>query len=123
MKISRWSDYEKYIVMVDGGKNRKSAQGVNMGYEAFLEFKLVREVLTKISRSGKNYSYNNMIYKSPITSSRASQILFKIEECRWDEDIRKVAKQIGAASKFVNTHGRKNKKALYEMSDKEKLVG
>ena len=47
-------------------------------------------------KSGDSYSYESNIYKRPITSARATQILMKIEECKWDEDIRLVAKQIKA---------------------------
>jgi hypothetical protein len=122
MKMDRWSGYEKYIVMVDGGKNHKSAQGVNIGYQAFLAFKKVKEALIAMSRGEGNYSYDGNIYKRPITSSRASQILFKIEECRWDDDIRTVAKQIKAGDMISPLkHG--FLKALYEMSETEKLDG
>ena len=123
MKMEHWSAHEKYIVMVDGGKNHKSAQGVNMGYEAFLEFKLVKEVLIKISNAGKSYTHNGKIYKSPIAQSKATIILESIRNCKWDDDIRKVAKQIGAASKFLIPLGRKKNKVLYELSDTEKLDG
>ena len=94
MKMNQWSDYERYIVMVDG--NSGFAKGVKLGYQAFLDYKKVKEALNVISKSGDSYTYNGNIYKKPITSSRASQILEKISECRWDEDIRTVAKQIKA---------------------------
>ena len=69
-----------------------------------------------------NYSYDGNIYKRPITSSRALQILMKIEECRWDDDIITVAKQIKAGDMLSPLpHG--NLKALYELSDTEKLNG
>ena len=122
MKMEHWSAYEKYIVMVGGGRNHKSAQGVNIGYQAFLAFKKVKEALIAMSRGEGNYSYDGNIYKRPITSSRASQILFKIEECRWDDDIRTVAKQIKAGDMILPLkHG--SLKALYELSDTEKLNG
>ena len=122
MKMERWSDHEKYIVMVDGGKNHKSAQGVNMGYQAFLDFKKVKEALISMSRGEGSYSYKDNIYKRLITSSRASQILMKIEECIWDDDIRVVAKQIKAGDMILPLkHG--SLKALYELSDTEKLNG
>jgi len=97
MKIKYWSDYERYIVMVDGGKKHKSIQGINIGYQAYLDFKRVKEALISLSkRPDGNYSLDDNIYKRLITSSRASQILMKIENCRWDDDIRTVAKQIKA---------------------------
>ena len=74
-----------------------TANGVGLGYEAFLEFKRVKEALISLaSRPEGNYSYDDNIYKRTITQSRAQQILEKIENCKWDDDIRKVAKQIGA---------------------------
>ena len=94
MKIEHWSEYEKYIVMLTGFN--ASIRGVRLGYQAFLDFKKVKEALVVISKSGDSYSYDDTIYKRSITSSRATQILMKIEECRWDDDIRTVAKQIKA---------------------------
>ena len=94
MKMEHWSGYEKYIVMLTG--YNASVRGVQLGYRAYMDFKRVKEALHLISKSGDSYSYESNIYKRPITSSRATQILMKIEECKWDEDIRLVAKQIKA---------------------------
>ena len=95
MKMKYWSEHEKYIVMVDG--NSGSISGARLGYQAFLDFKRVKEALISLSkRPAGNYSYDDNIYKRTITQSRALQILEKIENCKWDDDIRKVAKQIGA---------------------------
>ena len=96
MKRERWSDYEKYIVMLTGLNS--SVTGARLGYQAFLDFKRVKEALIEMSKHDSNYSYNGDIYSRVITSSRASQILEKIEDCRWDEDIRTVAKQIKAGN-------------------------
>jgi hypothetical protein len=95
MKMKYWSDYEKYIVMVDG--NTGSVSGARLGYQAFLDFKRVKDALISLSkRPAGNYSYDDNIYKRTITQSRALQILEKIENCKWDEGIRVVAKQIKA---------------------------
>ena len=94
MKMKYWSDYEKYIVMIHGGL--KNPRGVSLGYEAFLDFKRVKEALIAMSKHDSNYSYDGDIYSRVITASRASQILEKIENCRWDDDIITVAKQIKA---------------------------
>ena len=96
MKMEHWSDYEKYIVMLTGWN--ATVRGVQLGYQAFLDFKRVKEALHLISKSGDSYSYESNIYKRPITSARATQILMKIEESKWDEDIRLVAKQIKAGN-------------------------
>ena len=121
MKIEHWSEYEKYIVMLDG--NFGSISGARLGYQAFLDFKRVKEALISLSKRPEgNYSYDDNIYKRTVTQSRALQILFKIEECRWDDDIRKVANQIGAGDMLSPArHG--NLKALYELPDTEKLDG
>ena len=95
MKMEHWSDYEKYICMVHGEGN--TPLGVGLGYQAFLSFKKVKEALISLSKRPEgNYSYEDNIYKRTVTQSRALQILEKIENCKWDEDIRKVANQIGA---------------------------
>tara|TARA_B100000686_G_scaffold311212_1_gene354636 strand:- start:140 stop:448 length:309 start_codon:yes stop_codon:yes gene_type:complete len=96
MKMEHWSDYEKYVVMLTGWN--ASVRGVQLGYQAFLDFKRVKEALHLISKSGDSYSYDGNIYSRPITSARATQILMKLEECKWDEDIRLVAKQIKAGN-------------------------
>ena len=94
MKKQYWSEYEKYIVMLDG--NSGSIRGVRLGYQAFLDFKKVKEALIAMSKNDSNYSYDGNIYSRVISSSRASQILEKIERCQWDDDIRTIAKQIKA---------------------------
>ena len=96
MKMNEWSGFEKYIVMLTGYNS--SIRGVQLGYRAYLDFKRVKEALHLISKSNDSYSYESNIYKRPITSARASQILDKLEECKWDDDIRVVAKQIKAGN-------------------------
>ena len=93
--MDRWSDYEKYIVMLTSYNS--TARGVRLGYQAFLAFKKVKDALISLSsRPEGNYSLDDNIYKRTVTQSRALQILEKIEKCRWDDDIRTVANQIGA---------------------------
>ena len=120
MKMEHWSNYEKYIVMLTSYNS--TSRGVRLGYQAFLAFKKVKEALIAMSKNDSNYSYDGNIYNRVITSSRAQQILMKIEECRWDDDIITVAKQIKAGDMLSPLpHG--NLKALYELSDTEKLNG
>ena len=96
MKMDRWSDYEKYIVMLTSYNS--TARGVRLGYQAFLAFKKVKDALISLSsRPEGNYSLDDNIYKRTVTQSRALQILEKIEKCKWDDDIRTVANQIGAS--------------------------
>ena len=119
--MSRWSDYEKYIVMIHG--KEKQPKGVRLGYQAYLDFKRVKEALISLSKRPEgNYSLDDNIYKRTITQSRALQILEKIERCKWDDDIKTVANQIGAGDMLSPfKHG--SLKVLYEMSDTEKLDG
>ena len=95
MKMNRWSEHEKYIVMIDG--THAAVKHARLGYQAYLAFKRVKEALISLSKRPEgNYSFDDNIYKRTVTQSRALQILEKIENCRWDNDIRKVANQIGA---------------------------
>ena len=96
MKKEHWSEYEKYIVMLTGFN--ASIRGVRLGYQAFLDFKRVKEALIAMSKNDSNYSYDGNIYSRVITSARAVQILEKIENCKWDDDIKTVAKQIKAGN-------------------------
>ena len=119
--MSRWSDYEKYIVMLTSYNS--TSKGVSLGYQAFLDFKRVKEALISLSKRPEgNYSYDDNIYKRTVTQSRALQILEKIERCKWDDDIRTVANQIGA-SNMLSPFKHGNSKALYGLSDMEKLDG
>jgi hypothetical protein len=94
MKMEQWSGYDKYCVMLSGSGPR--VEGARSGYQAYLDFRKVKEALTLMSKNDSNYSYEGNTYSRVITSSRATQILMKLSECRWDEDIITVAKQIGA---------------------------
>jgi hypothetical protein len=96
VKMDRWSENEKYIVMIGGMNHSSSVVGVKPGYQAFLEFKKVMGALREMSKSESNYFYDGHTYSRVITSSRAQQVLMKIERCEWDDDIRTVAKQIKA---------------------------
>ena len=95
MKMKYWSDYEKYICMVHGEGNTPA--GVRMGYQAFLDFKRVKEALISLSkRPAGSYSLDDNIYKRTVTQSKAALALEKIEKCQWDDNIRIVATQINA---------------------------
>tara|TARA_R100001082_G_scaffold54557_1_gene29878 strand:- start:282 stop:548 length:267 start_codon:yes stop_codon:yes gene_type:complete len=74
-----------------------SPRGVRMGYQAYLDYLKVKEALTIMSKNDSDYSYDGNTYSRVITSSRAVQILTKLSECKWDDDIVLVAKQIGAS--------------------------
>ena len=92
MEKTNYSDYASYLVLSDNSGN--TLKGTYVHYQSF---KLVKGIINNIAYSDKNnYLYDGDIYSRVITSSRALQILMKIEECRWDDDIITVAKQIKA---------------------------
>ena len=101
MEMNQWSGFDKYCVMLQG--RGPSVRGVRLGYQAYLDFKKVKEALSVMSKSDSNYSYDGNTYSRVITSSRAVQILMKLDECKWDDDILLVAKQIGAYQMLAPT--------------------
>ena len=91
MKMQKWSDYEKYIVMSDrSGKLKPDLRG-------FGEFKRVKEALMKISNCYTNtYQFDNDVYDKKVTSTQAKITLENIEKCIYSPIIKQVATQIGA---------------------------
>jgi len=91
MKMQKWSDYEKYIVMSDrSGKLKPDLRG-------FGEFKRVKEALMKIANCYTNtYQFENNDYNKKVTSTQAKIALENIEKCTYSTSIKIVANQIGA---------------------------
>ena len=88
MEIGKWSDYGKYLILADNshGKNK-----IRDTYESFLNFKIVMDVINRISFTDKStYSYNNDIYKMKITSEDAKKILDNVLLCRWTSNTAKL---------------------------------
>ena len=91
MKMIKWTSYEKYIVMSDRSGKVKS------GYDAFHEFKKVKEALMKIANCyTSTYQFENNDYNKKVTSTQAKMALEGIEKCIYSSAIRQVATQIGA---------------------------
>tara|TARA_Y100000310_G_scaffold231678_1_gene234271 strand:- start:1032 stop:1313 length:282 start_codon:yes stop_codon:yes gene_type:complete len=91
MRMKDWTSFEKYIVMSDrSGK-------IKLGYEAFHEFKKVKEALMKISNCyTQTYQFGIDVYDKKITSIQAKTALENIEKCTYSTAIKIVANQIGA---------------------------
>ena len=91
MKMQKWSDYEKYIVMSDrSGKLKPDLRG-------FDEFKRVKEALIKIANCYTNtYQFEYSTYDKKVTSTQAKITLENIEKCIYSSVIGIVAKQIRA---------------------------
>ena len=86
MKMEKWSEYDKYVVLADN-----SAGEIAATYESFLNYKKVIEVLNSMGYTDKStYSYNNNIYKKKITSEDAKKILGNVLNCRWSNTTAKL---------------------------------
>ena len=94
MKMEKWSEYDKYVVLAD-----RSAGEIAATYESFLNYKKVMEVLNSMGYTDKStYSYNNNIYNKKITSEDARKIVRNASECKWNhqtEKLKIIARQIG----------------------------
>jgi|TARA_B100001971_G_C17889879_1_gene382437 hypothetical protein len=92
MKMNRWSSFDKYTVLSD------RSDGLNSGYQAYLEFQKVVSALQEIRKfsSSKIFIFEGGSYNKKITSSKADSILENLENCKYSSDIRLVANQIGA---------------------------
>ena len=86
MKMDRWSDYAKFLVLASNSDGR-----LQPDYVAYLEFKKVKEVINNIAFSDKStYSSDGDIYVRKITSSEAKNILDNIDECKWTNTTAKI---------------------------------
>ena len=86
MKMEKWSEYDKYVVLADN-----SAGEIAATYESFLNYKKVIEVLNSMGYTDKStYSYNNNIYNKKITSEDAKKILGNVLNCRWSNTTAKL---------------------------------
>ena len=91
MKMSKWTPYEKYIVMSDRSNKLKP------DIRGFTEFKRVKEALMKISNCYTDvYQFETKIYKKKVTTTQAKIALENIEKCIYTSVIKVVANQIGA---------------------------
>ena len=90
MKKSKFSDFERYILLSGNSE-------LNSGYESFLKFKEVLPFLNQIaSTNGDTFLYNGTIYKKKITSGEARKLLdgFLRNRCYDIHQLRKAANQL-----------------------------
>ena len=81
MKIDKWSGYAKHLVLAS-----KSGGKLRTNFNAYLEFKKIKEVINNIAFTDKStYSSDGDIYNRKITSTDAKIILTNIEECTWND--------------------------------------
>tara|TARA_B100001094_G_scaffold239968_1_gene235514 strand:+ start:491 stop:784 length:294 start_codon:yes stop_codon:yes gene_type:complete len=93
MKLSQYSDYEKYILVAE---NSKVLSG---GYQGFVNLKEVLQIIrTMFSKQTTTYEYNNNFYTSKITISDMGTILnsFDMGKHRRGFDlVKSIGNQIG----------------------------
>ena len=88
MEMGKWSDYSKYLVLADNSHGKHKIKDT---YESFLNYKIVMDVVNRISFTDKStYSYNNDIYKKKITSEDAKKILGNVLNCKWTRNTAKL---------------------------------
>ena len=86
MEKSKWSDYARYLTLADNSNCQLKGS-----YEAFVNFKKVVEVLSRISNTDKSsYLYEGDIYSRKITSNDARIILDNVNDCKWTESTKKI---------------------------------
>ena len=88
MEKVKWSDYDRYLVLADNSHGKHKIKDT---YESFLNYKIVMDVVNRISFTDKStYSYNNDIYKKKITSEDAKKILDNVSSCKWTRNTAKL---------------------------------
>ena len=90
MKVSQFSDYEKYILLADKCK-------LPLGYESFLRYKeVISFVKDMIGKQNDTFMHNGTIYNKKISTSAANSLVDSLEKRRVNVFYLKlVANQIG----------------------------
>ena len=90
MKVSQFSDYEKYILLADKCK-------LPLGYESFLRYKeVISFVKDMIGKQNDTFMHNGTIYSKKITSSEATSLVDSLVKRRVNVyNLKLVANQIG----------------------------
>ena len=82
MKKSRWTDYDRYVVLTDNSKGKLRGT-----YMHFQDFKRVVEAVTTLARSQKtNILVDDKLVSLQgrnVTPNEANTILTNIYECKW----------------------------------------
>ena len=76
MKVSQFSDYEKYILLADKCK-------LPMGYESFLRYKeVISFVKDMVGKQNDTFMHNGTIYSKKISTSDANSLVDSLEKRR-----------------------------------------
>ena len=87
MKMEKWSEYDKYIVLTD-----RATVPLKSNFDGFMVFKTVKKILELISNNDKSvFLYKGQLYNKPITRSEAQNTLDNIYKCKYNSAIKKIA--------------------------------
>ena len=76
MKVSQFSDYEKYILLADKCK-------LPMGYESFLRYKeVISFVKDMVGKQNDTFMHNGTIYNKRISTGDANSLVDSLEKRR-----------------------------------------
>ena len=87
MKMEKWSEYDKYIVLTD-----RATVPLKPDFGGFMVFKTIKKILELISNNDKSvFLYEGQIYNKPITRTEAQNALDNIYNCKYNSAIKKIA--------------------------------
>ena len=87
MKMEKWSEYDKYIVLTD-----RATVPLKPDFTGFMTFKTVKRILELISNNDKSvFLYEGQIYNKPITRTEAQNALDNIYNCKYNSAIKTIA--------------------------------
>ena len=99
MEMKRWTNYGKYLVLVDKAMDGYHNVRLTGDDYSYLDFEELKSIIQKLANSDSTtYTYHNNIYKRKITSTEAKNILDNIYDCKWarvNNKIKLVASQVG----------------------------
>ena len=99
MEMKRWTNYGKYLVLVDKAMDKFNNVRLTGDYYSYLDFEELKGILEKLANSDSTtYTYNNTIYRRKITSTEAKTIHSNLYDCKWvrlNNKIKLVASQVG----------------------------
>jgi GTP cyclohydrolase FolE2 len=86
MKEKNYSEYARYLVLSDNSNGKLKGT-----YIHYLNFKVVKELLSRISYTDKGtYSYETDIYKRKISSTEGKNILQNLDISKWNDTTSKI---------------------------------
>jgi len=103
MKRAQWSEYEKFIILLD----KYNSPGCNRGFQAYQDYRIVINVLNDVvkGKSPDSYIYEDRIVDLGVTKSTVMKIIDKIDRGQWSEEIRFVAIRLKLENLVVPFNG------------------